>query len=141
MQKQSKYNRIRIIITAIILVVIAVIMLLSNTDAKIDGKTLIVTGSFFKEEINIADIKSIEIFDSWDAGRRSMGMETFNTKIGTFTNTDLGQYKLCAYKNTSKFIKIISGSSGTVVFNLKTAEATQNIYNRLKEKSNVTTGA
>jgi hypothetical protein len=135
MQEQSKYNRTRIILTVVILAIVAAIMLLSRTDAKIDGETLIVTGSFFKEEIGIGDIVSVEIFDSWDAGRRSMGMESFNTRIGTFTRDDLGQYKLCAYKNTLKFIKIISGSVGIVVFNLKTAEATQDFYNRLKEKS------
>ncbi len=138
MRDYSKYNRIHIIITAVILVIVIAVMLLARTNAEIDDETLIVKGTFFIEKIAVSDIGSIELLDKWDAGKRSFGMETLNIRTGVFTVGDLGQYNLCAYKNMNKFIKITDSDGSVTVFNLKTAEVTQDIYNRLKEK---TTGA
>lgn len=135
MREHSKYKRVRMIITAVILIIAAAVMLLARTDAEIDGETLIIKGTFFIEKIAIGDIGSIELLDTWEVGNRSFGMETLNIRTGVFTLGDLGQYNLCAYKNIKKYIKINVSDGSVTVFNLKTTEATQDFYNRLKEKT------
>lgn len=132
--RESKYGRVRAAITAVILLAAAAVMLLSGTDAGFDGETLLVKGTFFMKKIAAGDIAGVELLDRWDIGKRSFGMETFHIRTGVFTNAEAGRYSLCAYKNTGKYVKVTASDGYVTVFNLKTEEATSELYGRIKEK-------
>ena len=132
--RDSKHGRIRAAAAAVILVAAAAVMLLSGTDAGIEGETLAVKGTFFMKKIDTGDIAGIELLGQWDIGNRSFGMETLHIRTGVFTNSETGQYNLCAYKNTGKYIKVTASDGSVTVFNLKTEEETLEIYDRIKEK-------
>lgn len=128
----KKKDKIKGIINLTVLVVVAWIMFSGKISYSLDGDTFKV-GSFLsgKSEVNIQDIKELELRSGITTGERTFGISSFRMLGGTFTNEEFGKYKLYKYKAVDRVI-VIHTTEGVIAFNLENEEKTEDIYEELQ---------
>lgn len=130
-----KSMRIKIIITIVILLLVAIFFLYAGkvkatlTDSAITVKSTFVGGTIVPYD----EITSLEYVRNFDIGTREVGMGTFKIQAGTYSN-DFGKYELYSYSKVKAFI-IVHHSDGVLVFNQSTVEATKDMYDHLFSKA------
>lgn len=130
----GKENKVKGIITLIILAVVALIMFSGKVSYTLEEGTLEV-GSFMsgKSKVALQDIKELELRDGMTVGERTFGVSNLKVLGGTFTNEEFGKYKLYIYKDVSNII-VVHTDEGIMGFNLETEEDTETLYKELQEK-------
>ena len=131
-QKQNK--RIVLIPILLVLAITSVLMFTGNIDYSCGADALDVDTTYGnKLTISYAQMDTVELRENFDAGHRVFGFGSARLSIGTFQNTELGNYTLYAYNACDDVILIRSGEAYLAI-NDATAEQTQGLYKLLLEK-------
>ena len=125
---------ISLILVPIILVGVGILMFTGDVRCTLEETSLTVD-SIYYESTTIAyeDITSVEFSEKMETGRRTFGFGSAKLSLGIFANDDLGSHTRYTY-NSCKACIIIRSNQKTLVFNAKTVEDTQTLYNELLEK-------
>lgn len=91
-----------------------------------------ISGTFtLSTTVSYSDIKSINYVEAFDIGKRDTGLGTLKMNLGTYSNGELGKYKLYSYSAVGAFV-VVKYSNKVLVFNQSTVEDTERLYNELK---------
>ena len=125
---------ISLILVPIILVGVGILMFTGDVSCTLEETSLTVD-SIYYESTTIAydDITSVEFSEKMETGRRTFGFGSAKLSLGEFRNEELGSHTRYTY-NSCKACIIIRSNQKTLVFNAKTVEDTQALYNELLEK-------
>ncbi len=89
---------------------------------------LTVKGPLYKEEIPYGDIVEVSLRDDVIIGKRMVGMVAIGCQAGGFKNGEFGAYH-AAYYPKNELCIVVRRIQGTyLVFNARTAEATEALY-------------
>lgn len=126
------------IVILLAIFVIGTILALSGQSgsvmAEMDSNLLGVRGTFGDTVfVRLAEITQVRLADEIDFGRMLEGDETKNTLSGRYENDAFGTYTLHVYPARTPYIVVSYGDGDTLVFNLKTAKLTRDIYEDLTE--------
>jgi len=125
--KSTKLEAARPVITLVVLALAGILLFAGGVSVEADDTGMTIKGFMFGETVSFDDITSIELRENFDKGSRSFGLGGVKISSGTFKNEEFGLYRLCVYNNVKSYI-IISCGQKTIVFNVKTAEETKELY-------------
>jgi hypothetical protein len=122
--------------TAITLIVLAVVLILlfvgGDIGAEIWEGRLRVNGVFGAgATVDLDGVTGMELRETFSAGRKVFGTDSFKVFSGTFSNQEFGRYQLHIYRSIQRYI-VLHGEE-TVVFNLSSPEETEECYDALRE--------
>ena len=122
-------------LAVLIVILIAVFALIGSgsVDASLEPDGLRVKASLVDESIAYDDIISVELRDHIENGRRGGGFGGMEVSSGNFVNDELGDYVLARYNSVASCI-VVHHSDGVLVFNLSTAEGTNQLYEDLRSR-------
>ncbi|WP_028042418.1 DUF3784 domain-containing protein [Candidatus Stoquefichus massiliensis] len=130
----KKKEMLSTLLGIVVMVVIGVAMFTGNVYVTFEDDYLKVSASMTKSmEIDYQDIDSVDYITNLDTGSRTFGIGNAVIGAGRFKNEKFGSYHLYAYENCDDYI-VIYLNSEVVVFNAKTKEETQKIYQEIQYK-------
>ncbi|ACL75422.1 PH domain-containing protein [Ruminiclostridium cellulolyticum] len=129
-----KSIQVKILIAIAVLVLVGIFFVsIGSVKVTITNNSVTVKGTFVgSTTISVNEITSIEYVDSLDIGSRQVGMGTYKMAAGTYKNDKFGSFKLYSYSKVNAFVIIHYGDK-TLVFNQSDVEATQNVYDQIKD--------
>lgn len=83
--------------------------------------------------IELDDIDSVQIFDSFDSGKCISGINTEKYQDGIYWNQEFENYHLCVKKSVNAFI-VIETDADKYIFNCESEKATDRIYQNLMKR-------
>ena len=126
---------VSLIVTVVVLVLVAALFIFgsaSGIHAELTGGALHVRGPVFEESVALSNITSTELQQDVAYGWRTWGADFVSLKTGNFQNTAFGAYRCAVYSGPQSCI-VVQHAGGTLVFNLKTDEATQAFFLTLQD--------
>lgn len=126
---------VSLIVTVVVLLAVAALFIFGSASgirAELTGDALHVKGPMFEETVALSDIVSFELQQDVAYGSRTWGADFVSLKTGNFQNTVFGAYRCAVYAKPQSCI-VVQHSGGTLVFNLKTDEATQAFFQTLQD--------
>ncbi|NMA36746.1 MAG: hypothetical protein GX942_00405 [Papillibacter sp.] len=126
--KTNLSPKLRLIITAAIIILVAVLSLAANVRVVLGQDGITASATFAgKTAVSYTDIETVQLIDNLNPGSREMGLGLPWLLGGSFKNSEYGSYKLYSYNNCKLNIAV-TYSGGVLVFNRKTEEATTALY-------------
>ena len=116
-----------VLVFAALAVLLVPILYIRNTVASFDGATITVKGAVVDISIPMTKLRSVEMRETIETGDIQKAASNGYKVSGTFKNREFGEYQISADLDEKKFIVIRYGGS-ILVFNLKTAEATEAFF-------------
>ena len=113
------------ITTGIILVIVFLVSMNAGVAATLDDDSFHVKGPSMNRYVYYEDIVTIEFRDGFDHGTRTYGFAGTSVLGGNFHNSEFGDYSLACYKDVRQHIVITPAHGKVLVFNLSTAEETE----------------
>ena len=99
--------------------------------ADISDSVLHVSGSGVDVSVDLRDIKSAELRESLSVGNVVKGSSNGWMVSGRCTTPEFGEYTMCGDTDLPAFI-VVKHIGDVLVFNLKTVEGTQKIFEEIK---------
>jgi hypothetical protein len=132
-EKKTFKPSAKLILTAVIILIIAITSIAASVKVDITQDSITAGATFSgKTTVNINDIEDIRLTDSLNPGSRVMGLGLPWLLGGKFNNSEYGDYKLYSYTGCKVNIVIVHNGE-ILVFNQKTEEKTNELYNRIRE--------
>jgi uncharacterized membrane protein YwaF len=122
------------VVTAVVLIIVFVLIGGGNVTATMDDDALRVDGSSLNRSIGFDDIVTVEFRDGFDHGSRTSGFGGTRVLGGNFNNSEFGDYSLACYTDVQYHIVITPTQGKVLVFNLSTAEETEEFCIELIKK-------
>lgn len=141
-QQDRKAEKTAAIVTVILLVMvtlgIAALLALSDYQVEFRQDRLILNASTAPDtSVKYAQIQSIQLVDADDpqaaAGSKIIGYNGFGLEMGTFDNSQFGQYH--RYVRKGGPVIVVKTGSQTVVFDGKDVQETRRLYQELKDRA------
>ena len=125
---------VSLIVTVVVLVLVAALFIFGSASgirAELTDDALHVKGPMFEETVSLSDIDALELQQDVAYGSRTWGADFVSLKTGNFQNAAFGAYRCAVYAKPQSCI-VVQHSGVTLVFNLKTDEATQAFFQQLQ---------
>ena len=107
-------------------------LFLGSVTAEIKNGSMVVHGTLIADaEIHYSEMEECLLYDSIEAGMPSIALSNFKVRIGQYSSSQYGPYRLMIYKNVQKYI-IIKANDSYVIFNCATPEETVNCFNSIQ---------
>ncbi len=136
-EKDRRRNRlIAVASLASVAVILAAVFLFigsGSVSASLEHDALQVNAPFVDEHIAYGDIRSVELRQTFDDGRRVGGFGGSEVSSGNFLNDELGRYTLARYNAVESCI-VVHHTGGVLVFNLDSSDTTERMYGDLLSK-------
>ena len=142
MFKKENYAGIKAVFAVAAVAVLAVVFALAAKNgikAELLSDRITVKSAMFNESINYSEITDVRLLNSVDYGQRVSGVGIPGLNTGHFKNSGFGDYQCAVTRSASMCIAIKKTDGSYLVFNQKSDENTENLYNRIKEKMPHTT--
>lgn len=122
------------IFTVVILVLVAATLFAPlKTNGHLSDNALIYGASLNMHQVNLpySEIESVAYDEAFVRGNRAYGVGTMMIEWGSFNNTALGKYDLCAVKSVPACIIVKTKEGKTYAFNIENAQRTKEFYESL----------
>ena len=131
-KKNQKEERPPLPLTAIMVAgaVLIGIIIFSLVGIRVDigAGYLTVKGPLYKEEIPYGDIVEVSLRDDVELGKRMVGMVAIGCQAGGYKNGEFGAYHAAYYPRNEVYIVVRRIQGTFLVFNARTAAATEELY-------------
>lgn len=122
------------IFTSVVLFVVAIIMFTGSVTVKAkDNKIVIETSYYSDDSISYDEIESIEYRESYKAGSKNAGFNSYRLDMGRFKNDEFNYYTIYVNRQCKNCI-VIRTKDDVIVINQKTAKETKKLYEDIKDK-------
>lgn len=119
------------VLISAVLIGTAVVMFTGGITVTLGSEEMTVDSTYWSgTAVKYSDIKSVEYADTFSVGMRIYGFSSARLLLGSFENSEWGNYDCYCYTNTDPCI-VIETNDGVIVINSDSAEATKNIYDEL----------
>ncbi len=133
-EKKSPYIILSIVLTAVILVAVAVLMFTGDVKAECE-ESLSIQATYWEDiEVDYDRIDGVEYRDTFDGGERTNGFGGPRVLYGTFRNEEFGYYTRYTYTKDNGFV-IIDVDGKMLVVGLESKEQTKALYEELLNKT------
>ena len=130
-ESEKKTRNISIVAVSLILIFVAILMFTGKVDFTFDEDSLLINSVFDgKMDIEYSEIESVEYREERVPGTRIMGYASAKLLLGSFTNSEFGNYKRYTYTAAESNI-ILTVDGKVVVISADSTENTKAIYDRL----------
>lgn len=112
----------------IVTISIGVLLVSGDVQVQLNDKNIEIKASYWSDKsIYYKDVKSVDIIENIEIGRRTNGFQSIKLKEGRFTNNTLGYYTLYVYNKCKTYI-VIETDSDTFVINAENESDTEKLY-------------
>ncbi len=130
---KNKKGTINAIITAAALILVVFVMFMGKADSYIDDGALHMSISMGgSATVPLSEITGLELRESFEAGKRVVGIGSVKLAGGKFSNGEFGNYQLYSYSSVSYMI-VVKTADGIYCFNKATNEETAQFYRELAD--------
>lgn len=119
--------------TAIVLILVVVGLFSGSVTVELGDKGIYADSDFISGmKVPYEEISSLALRTDLDIGSRRFGVGSAKLMAGKFKNQEFGKYNLYSYTHTDVYV-VVYYTGGVMVFNSETTEATEAVYQALKE--------
>ncbi len=134
MPGMKRYRKISLAVVIVILALITIVMFTGEIQVHLEENSFHIQASYHEDlTVSYSEIDSVTYVDHCDAGVRTLGFHSARLSMGTFENTEFGQYTRYVYTGCESCIMLRSGEK-VLVINGKDGEETRDLYERLIQK-------